>query len=228
MSTRPQHRHRLTWAAALATLIGLGALYTLVARPYHLRWGATDVEVAMAMPGDALITPNAVTSTRAVTIHAPAATVWAWLVQTGQNRGGDWHSYAWLENLFAADMVEGDTLEPRLQELRVGDQLFMHAAATANPTLAVEVIGLDPGRALWLRGGWSFVLLPLDQQSTRLIVRYPMRPEELGHPIFSFGVFEPAHFVMESGMLLGIKRRAEREPWPSALATRPGGKEVQR
>jgi hypothetical protein len=228
MSTSPQHRHRLAWAAALATLIGLGALYTFVARPYHLRWGATDAEVAMAMPGDALITPNAVTSTRAVTIHAPAATVWAWLVQTGQNRGGDWHSYAWLENLFAADMVEGDTLEPRLQKLRVGDQFFMHAAATVNPTLAVEVIGLEPGRALWLRGGWSFVLLPLDQQSTRLIVRYPMRPEELGHPIFSFGVFEPAHFVMESGMLLGIKRRAEREPWPSALATRPGVKEVQR
>jgi hypothetical protein len=228
MRTKLHHRRTLGGAAALAVLIGLAALYTLVARPYHLRWGATDAEVAMVMPGDALISPNAVTSTRAVTIHAPAATVWAWLVQTGQNRGGDWHSYAWLENLFAADMVEGDTLDSRLQELRVGDQLFMHAAATANPTLAVEVMGLEPRRALWLRGGWSFVLLPLNQQTTRLIVRYPMRPEELGHPIFSFGVFEPAHFVMESGMLLGIKRRAEREPWPAALAARPGSEEVQR
>lgn len=116
----------------------------------------------MAMPGDALITPNAVISTRAMTIHAPAATVWAWLVQTGQNRGGDWHSYAWLENLFAANMVEGDTLEPRLQELRVSERLFMHAAATANPTLAVEVMGLEPGRALWLRGGVRGPLYPAD------------------------------------------------------------------
>jgi hypothetical protein len=227
MSTEPYHRRKLGWAA-LVVLIGLAALYTLVARPYHLRWGATDAEVAMVMPGDTLIAPNAIASTRAVTIHAPAATVWAWLVQTGQNRGGDWHSYAWLENLFAADMIEGDTLKPRLQELRVGDRFFMHAAATANPTLAVEVMGLEPGRALWLRGGWSFVLLPLDTQTTRLIVRYPMRPEELGHPILSFGVFEPAHFVMESGMLLGIKRRAEQEPWPAALAARPVVAEVQR
>ena len=228
MSTTPHHRGTLGGATALAVLIGLAALYILIARPYHLRWGATDAEVAMAMPGDALIAAEAVTSTRAVTIHAPAATVWAWLVQTGQNRGGDWHSYAWLENLFAADMVEGDTLKPRLQELHMGDRLFMHTAATANPMLAVEVMGLEPEQALWLSGGWSFVLLPLDEQTTRLIVRYPMRPEELGHPILSFGVFEPAHFVMESGMLLGIKRRAEREPWPAALAARPGVEEVQR
>lgn len=61
-----------------------------------------------------------------------------------------------------------------------------------------------------------------------LTVRYPMRPEELGHPILSFGVFEPAHFVMESGMLLGLKRRAEREPWPVTFAARPRGEEVQR
>lgn len=155
---KPHHRRKLSRAVALAVLIGLAALYILIARPYHLRWGATDAEVAMIMPGDALIAPNAIVSTRAVTIHAPAATVWAWLVQTGQNRGGDWHSYAWLENLFAAAMVEGDALAARLQELRVGDPLFMHAAATANPTLAVEVMGLEPGQALWLRGGWSDAL----------------------------------------------------------------------
>lgn len=217
MSIALDHHRGLGWAVTLAALAGLGALYILVARPYHMRWGATDAEVAMAMPGDALIAPDAVTSTRAITIHAPAATVWAWLVQTGQNRGGDWHSYAWLENLFAADMVEGDTLDPRLQNLRVGDRLFMHTAAPASPTMAVEVMGLEPGRALWVRGGWSFLLRPVDAQTTRLIVRYPMRPEELGHPLLSFGVFEPAHFVMESGMLLGIKRRAERDPWPAAL-----------
>jgi hypothetical protein len=29
-------------------------------------------------------------------------------------------------------------------------------------------------------------------------------------------------------MLLGIKRRAEREPWPATLAPRPRAEEVQR
>jgi hypothetical protein len=221
MSYGSRPPRRLHWASILAVILGLVALYVLLVRPYHMRWGATDVEVATAMPGDALIAPDAVTSTRAVTIRAPAATVWAWLVQTGQNRGGDWHSYAWLENLFAADMVEGDALDPRLQELRMGDRLFMHAAAPAFPAMAVEVMGLEPGRALWLRGGWSFVLRPLDGQTTRLIVRYPMRPEEFGHRILSFAIFEPAHFVMESGMLLGLKRRAERDPRPAALVARP-------
>lgn len=208
-------------AAALAALICLGAVYLALVRPYHMRWGATDAEVAMAMPGDPLIAADAAVSTRAVTIHAPAATVWAWLVQTGQNRGGDWHSYAWLENLFAAEMVERDALDPQLQALHVGDRLFMHAAAPAFPAMAVEVMGLEPGRALWLRGGWSFVLRPVNSQTTRLIVRYPMRPEELGHPLFSFAVFEPAHFVMESGMLLGLKQRAERDPWPAVLVAGP-------
>lgn len=221
MSTGPGHSRRRGWAGALAALVGLGALYLLIVRPYHMRWGATDVEVAMAMPGDALIAADAVTSTRAITIRAPAPTVWAWLVQTGQNRGGDWHSYAWLENLFAADMVEEETLDPRLQDLHVGDRLFMHAAAAAFPAMAVEVKGLEPGQALWLRGGWSFVLRPIDAQTTRLIVRYPMRPAELGHPLLSFGIFEPAHFVMESGMLLGIKRRAEQEPRTAFLEGQP-------
>lgn len=199
------------WSAILVFAVVVGVLYGLIARPYHLRWGATDDEVALALPGDALIGADAVVSTRAVTIHAPAATVWAWLVQTGQNRGGDWHSYAWLENLFAADMHEGEILDPRWQELRAGDRLFMHAAAAGNPVMAVEVAGVEPGRALLLRGGWTFVLRPLDPEMTRLIVRYPMQSTELGPPPLTFGIFEPAHFVMESGMLLGIKRRAERD-----------------
>jgi hypothetical protein len=66
---------------------------------------------------------------------------------------------------------------------------------------------------LCLKGGWSFVLHPIDAATTRLIVRYPMRPDELFHPTLSFAIFEPAHFVMESGMMLGIKQRAERDPW---------------
>ncbi len=52
--------------------------------PYHLRWGATDQELALVLPGDAAIPADGPISTRAITIHAPAATVWAWLVQTGQ------------------------------------------------------------------------------------------------------------------------------------------------
>ncbi len=89
------------WLAIVVLMVGLSMLYALVIRPYHMRWGATEQELMMALPGDAFIAADASVSTRAITIHAPAATVWAWLAQTGQNRGGGWHSYEWLENLFA-------------------------------------------------------------------------------------------------------------------------------
>jgi hypothetical protein len=40
--------------------------YIFVIRPWHMRWGATDQEVAMALPGDAIV-PDAIESTRATT-----------------------------------------------------------------------------------------------------------------------------------------------------------------
>jgi hypothetical protein len=209
---------KLFWLTIAALMIGLGVLYTTVIRPYHMHWGATDQEVAMALPGDPHIAAGAKASTRALTIHAPAATVWAWLVQTGQNRSGGWHSYDWLENLFAADMHQIDRIDPRWQDLRVGDTLFFAAAGATNPIMATTVIGLEPRRALWLEGGWSFVLQSIDPNTTRLIVRYPMKPDQFVNPVLTYSIFEPAHFVMESGMMLGIKRRAEYGPQLRAVS----------
>jgi hypothetical protein len=40
-----------------------------------------------------------------------------------------------------------------------------------------------------------------------------MRPAEFFHPALSYSIFEPAHFVMESGMMLGLKQYAERDPY---------------
>lgn len=58
--------------------------------------------------------------------------------------------------------------------------------------------------------GWCYLLQPIDAHTTRLIVRYPFQPGDtwMGQLIY-YGMFEQAHFIMESGMLLGIKQRAE-------------------
>jgi hypothetical protein len=210
--TRLTRLRRAFWLGLAALVAVVAVAYGGVVRPYHLRWGATDQEVAMAFPGESASAPVGPTSTRAITIHAPSATVWAWLVQTGQNRGGGWHSYAWLENLFAADMHEGERIEPQWQRLQVGDLLFFAAGAASNPAMAATVAGVVPGRALWLTGGWSFALQPIDASSTRLLVRYTLHPDALVLPALSYAIFEPAHFVMEAGMLLGLARRAERDP----------------
>lgn len=116
-----------------------------------------------------------------------------------------------------------ESLNPNLSELHVGDVLYMHGNAANNPLMAINVEQVEPEHVLVLRGGWTFLLEPLDSKTTRLVVRYPMHPDALGHPLLSFSIFEPAHFVMESGMMLGLKANAERAFAESKRVERGGG-----
>lgn len=194
--------------ASLLLLLAFLVVYGFFVQPWHMRWGATDAEIAMALPGDPFIPPTTVVSTRAITIHAPSTQVWAWLVQLGQNHGG-FYSYDWLENLFLAQMHNADRIVPEWQNPQVGDEVTM--MANPPPMSIAKIALLDPGRALVLKGGWAFYLQPLDAQTTRLIVRYASFPVKGSWTaaLFYYPIFEPAHFIMEAGMMLGIKQRAE-------------------
>lgn len=55
-------------------------------------WGATKAEVWRGLPGDDLVPAPTLAANRSVTVHAPAAAVWDWLVQLGWHRAG-WHRY---------------------------------------------------------------------------------------------------------------------------------------
>jgi hypothetical protein len=196
------------WAvggAAAATVYGC------LVRPWHLRWGATDDEVAMAFPGEEPGAPPAtVSATHAVTIYAPAAQVWAWLVQIGQDRGG-FYSYSALENLLGCRLRNADRIVPEWQDLKDGDSVRLHPKAPPLPVTYLEL-----GRAMVLADGWGFVLKPIDTQTTRLIARgWGDAIPEISNPLLHFlywrVLFEPLHFVMERKMLLGIKARAEAE-----------------
>ena len=57
-------------------------------RSRHLRWGATDDEVAATLLGDDRQPQPDYVSTRALTIAAPPERVWPWLVQVGRGRAG--------------------------------------------------------------------------------------------------------------------------------------------
>ena len=57
-------------------------------RRRHLRWGATDEEVAATILGDDRISEPDYVSTRALTIAAPPEQVWPWLAQVGRGRAG--------------------------------------------------------------------------------------------------------------------------------------------
>jgi hypothetical protein len=208
-------------ARAVRGLFAAGAAvaaYLLVVRPRYLRWGATDDEVTCALPGDDLAWESPVGSTRAVTIAAPVEDVWPWLVQIGYGRGG-FYSYDWLENAFVGLLLRGtpgyrsaETILPEHQRLNPGD--FIPAGppdmmgGRLTDVARWKVLAVEPNRALVLEGWGAFVLEPLGDRATRLIVR-SRGPGAWGH-LAHYLFWEPAHFVMERCMLLGIKERAER------------------
>lgn len=194
----------------MAVICGAGALaaYVLLIRPWHLKWGATEEELKMPLPGDELVKHPKLNATHAITINAPVAEVWPWLVQVGQKRGG-FYSYTWLENLVGCEMSNADQIVPEWQDLKVGDEVWLHPKA---PPL--KVLAMEPGRAIVLENSWTFVLDPIDDHTTRLIIRgrgdfNPDLKNALLNFILWRGVFEPAHFIMERKMMLGIKERAE-------------------
>jgi hypothetical protein len=172
----------------------------------------------MCLPGDQLVSNPRLESTRAVTIRAPAAQVWPWLVQMGQGRGG-LYSYARLENLIGCEMQNADAILPDFQALNVGDQIRL--GPEGYP--AFEVAAIVSEIVLILRGHmpnptgepttwiWTFFLHPIDTDATRLILRSRLSFEpSLGNQV-AWRVFtDPIAFNMERKMLVGIRRRAER------------------
>jgi hypothetical protein len=111
-----------------------------------LRWGATDDELKVVLPGDELVAAADLTATRAVTVRASADGVWPWIAQIGQGRGG-FYSYDFLENLVGCDIHSAERVVPEWQSIDVGDAV--HLTSEVGRVVAV----VEPGRALVLRGG---------------------------------------------------------------------------
>ncbi|MGH7389692.1 MAG: hypothetical protein ACREM3_09585 [Candidatus Rokuibacteriota bacterium] len=64
-------------------------------------------------------------------------------------------------------------------------------------------------------GVWSFILDPMAENGTRLVMLSLGAEAPSPSRRFAEGVFwEPAHFVMERRMMLTIKRLAEQHPLP--------------
>lgn len=200
-------------AAAIAGTI----LASPVLRPWYSRWDAKRTEVTGSLPGDELVPKPVLVSTRAVTIQAPIESVWPWLVQMGQGRGG-FYSYQRLENLVGCDMHNADQIMPEYQRLAVGDKIRL-APEGRGPFFLVSSV--EPGRAIVLRGddpptAWSFVLEPRDARSTRLLIRYQHAFERnLGNVLSWRALVDPIAFWMERKMLQGIKARAENAVLPA-------------
>ena len=196
---------------------------------------ASQQEQVMVLPADDLL-PNAIgTYTHAITIAALPEHVWPWLVQMGGGRAG-WYSFDRIDN---GGVPSAESIINEYQQISSGDVF----PAIPGATDAFLVAQVEPPRHLVLTvpdasGGchvsWTFLLQPMYQDHTRLIVRARISEhwlslaEEQSNPPQDtiqieriYGLFQRipgpivlavagfGHYVMESKMLRGIKRRAE-------------------
>src|SRR5580765_4816787 len=68
---------------SLIGVVVLSLMYAFVLRVGWRRWGATQGELRRAMPGDIYVHHPSYSATLAVTVDAPPADIWPWLVQMG-------------------------------------------------------------------------------------------------------------------------------------------------
>ena len=182
-------------------------------------WGATAAERQMALPGDELIRDPADMTTLAVPIEAPAADVWPWLIQVGQDRAG-FYSYDALENLVGLHIHSADQIVHEWHTLNVGDSIRLTPRGWMGQPdgVVLPVAQLDPPRSLVLRESppalpwnavWSFHIVPTSNRSCRLISRSRSERPPIALRLAG-AVMAPLTAAMTRRMLLGIKARAER------------------
>jgi hypothetical protein len=198
----------------LVAIGGFAALYVIWARNWQLNWGARVSEQRLVLPGDDLIGRADLTATRAIDIRTSPASVWPWIAQIGQGRGG-MYSYDTLENLVGCDMHSADRIMPPWQSIAVGDIVRL------APEVSLTVTALVQGRALVLSGGirvgslappydftWSFVIQDAPNGWARLLVR-----ERYGYKrAWACLLVEPTEIIsfhMSQKVLRGIRDRAE-------------------
>ena len=197
----------------LGILAGLTVLaVTIIAMltPWMDRWGATDEEIAASFPGDELLLEPASFINRAVTVNALPEEIYPWIVQLGADKGG-MYSYTSLETyLLNCPLVNADRIHEEWQDLKVGDEMKMCPNEPAPPPYIIAQI--VPNEAIvmghqengeWV-DVWQFIIVPQKDGTSRLITR--TRTMATGG---FWTIIHPGIFMMERGMLLGIKDRAE-------------------
>jgi hypothetical protein len=197
----------LAFLAAAGVLV-IALIY--LAKPLYMNWGATKAEIGASLPGDEFVLDSKGGHTVGITIQAPPEEIYPWLVQLGAEQGG-YYSYTLIEGMINCSMENASSIHPEWQGRAVGDRVKFCPGDFGPP--AYTVAALESDRSMILghpeAGGawsdtWQFVLVPVDSQSTRLLVRT--------RTVLTGGIWsliDPGVLLMEYGMLHGIRDRAE-------------------
>jgi hypothetical protein len=167
------------------------------------RWGVSDEEIARPYPCDEFVTSPALQAWRGVSVRAPTETVWPWVTQIRLAP----YSYDWIDNL--------GRRSPRelvgLPEPEVGDRF-----TTAGGRELGRIVSVDPGEQLTatiIGAFMSYVLVPRDHDTTRLLLKVVTRTSSWLDPVLSFG-----DLIMARRQLLNLKRLAEQHQHRAADA----------
>lgn len=195
--------------AVLSPVSIVMAAYLLWARPYQLRWGATDNEQKRPMPGDELNPHPKFLATRAITIEGKPEEIWPWLIQMGYKRAG-FYGYDILENIGSPRGLSSarNTL-PEFQHFKVGDEVPI------SPVAGMVFYAVAPNQYMvWAdkegTGGFTWSLYPIDEAHTRLVSRirwshHWKQPYWLALDLFT----EFTDHLAISKILQGVKGRVE-------------------
>jgi len=237
---------RLVWLAVSLVAFAT-SIYVFIVGPWERSWRASPEEGARALPGDDVIPDPTISETRAITIEAPPASIWPWLIQMGYGRAG-WYSYDRID----LRGTSADEINPDWQHLEVGQMVPTH------PDGGFRVAALEPDRSLVLymdtatvgaqkpagegstqatpaglkaagamgsmamadfKGTWAFNLEPIDERQTRLIERLRFDAPDQPGSRFTRPAMGFGVFLMTRKQMLGVKSRAERDGWSVAPTT---------
>jgi hypothetical protein len=194
-------------AIVLGSLLAVTAIYLLVVRPWHLRFGATDNEVELHLPGDELVHKPDFNATRAISINAPPPEIWKWIVQIGSGRAG-WYSVDWIDN---GGRKSSSEVLPEYQNIEAGQ--FIPFTPDQKQGMWVKDFKED-NYILWVdkkgKATWLWYIYETGKGRSRLITRLRTRYTWNSLWIIYYLLYDVGDIVMMRKCMHGIKKRAEK------------------
>lgn len=211
-------KKQTTRLAAAGLAAGAAALVASVPwiRKRHLRWGATDAEIATELTLDDRVPEPTYVTNRAITIQAPIEAVWPWLVQMGESPRAGFYSYAAIERLLGMRIENADRILPGLQALAVGDAIDRRGKLVVLAIEPHHLLVLGPPEGVGVAATWTLALFPTPHGATRLLSRCRSKIPPGAKGLLWLAILDPGHLLMERRMLREIKRLAEKAARPAA------------
>jgi hypothetical protein len=200
------------WARASGLLLAGGAAlaaYVAWIRKWHLRWGASDEEIARVMPLDEEVPEPTYVTNRAITIGSGPEEIWPWIAQMGELPRGGFYSYLAVERILKMKVDNSERILPEFQDPKVGDALDRAGTMLVKAVIPGRMLVLGPPAMPDLKATWAIGLYPVGDKTTRLVSRCRARLARSAKGALMFLILDPGQFLMERKMLLELKRRAE-------------------